>query len=62
MFVLIAGGVLHFSGGEFIIAGPLVWKVVIRTGDCFSSFLVDVHLTMIGYICGFVCYLKTTCD
>lgn len=61
MFVLIAGGV-HFSGGEFIIAGPLVWKVVIRTGDCFSSFLVDVHLTMIGHICSFVCYLKTTCD
>ena len=46
--------------GKFSVCS--VWRVVTgRGGDLFLSLLVAGRLTVIGLVCGFVCYLNTAC-
>lgn len=58
-FVLLAGGVLYFSGGEFNKFSVFSFgRLSLGTGDLFLSLLATVHLTVIGQCLWFCMLVK----
>lgn len=57
--MLLAGGVLYFSGGEFNKFSVFSFgRLSLGTGDLFLSLLATVHLTVIGQCLWFCMLVK----